>query len=843
MRCRSLLVLAGLVMSLSVAANPFDAPPLPQDSSPWLPHLSVEFQQHDLDRLRQRRDGALQQHVLETGPDDFLPAVITLNDDAVKAEIRLKGDFIVHLEGFKWSYRVKVRGDDAVLGLKTFSLQHPRIRLFLHEYVILQAMQREGLISPRYEFVKLSINGTYLGIYNLEEHFESRLLERQHRIDAPIVKIDETFLFQLISQERSRTNKDDILFIRSPIETFQKSKVATDPRLRSQFEKAVTMLDAFRRGTAAAGDIFDLDEYARYFAVSDVFMGKHGNRWHNQRFYFNPLLSRLQPIAFDFNDDKPGLDPLSRINRGNGLFYGTNWAFDVFSRMLFSDPDFFTRYLEHMERLTHPRYLRRFFEEISPDINRWESALGPEFRGTRYEPYATFDDRFMEAYFENQRYVRNAIHAAPPLLVHAQTGSPGRFVFENRGEMPVEVFQYVEDGQLRPIEPVVNMSTFRFKHPYSVPRANISSLELPSGAMPTAFRYRIPGGRGDWLANVGPTVPGGVPSPAEPTIRPRFDQHHPTRRLPNADQFEFIHEREGVLRVEPGRHKITAPIIIGKDSRLVIPAGTRLDFSQGAWLLSWSAVDIAGTPQDPVELVSSDGSGGGVIILDAPEYSSWKHVRVVGLGTPGYREWRPPGVVTFYRSSIDLQNAVFMETLGEDALNIVNSEFTLRTIQFTGVPGDAVDLDYSQGRIYDMVVSTAGNDALDVSGSKVYVSNLRVRNAGDKAVSVGGVSRLLGEDVRSEGSHIGIAVKDDSVVSVEGLRVRQARVGIAAYRKKSGYSHSTTELQNATLLDVDIPILFERSESVIFNGRRIATSSDNKQKLLIRALRNDERLD
>ena len=219
------LTIALLLLASYAESSPFHTNTLQEFSTPELPHLRIELSDHNLETLATRRDAALKEHVLESKTNDFVAGKLSIDGKSIPIEIRLKGDFIVHLQGFKWSYRIKVKGNNAVLGMKTFSLHHPRIRLFLHEHVILEALRYEGLIALRYQFLKVSINGTYVGVYNLEEHFETRLLENNQRRDGPIVKIDEDMLFQLINQDLSRTNKDGTLFTQSPIDTFQKAKV------------------------------------------------------------------------------------------------------------------------------------------------------------------------------------------------------------------------------------------------------------------------------------------------------------------------------------------------------------------------------------------------------------------------------------------------------------------------------------------------------------------------------------------------------------------------------------------------------------------------------------------
>ena len=108
--------------------------------------------------------------------------------------MRLKGDEVDHLRGKKWSYRVKVKGDRTLLGLKVFSLQHPGTRNYLDEWFYHQLLEREDVLSLRYSFVHLTLNGKDMGIYALEEHFAKQLVEHHQRREGPIVRFDEDVL-------------------------------------------------------------------------------------------------------------------------------------------------------------------------------------------------------------------------------------------------------------------------------------------------------------------------------------------------------------------------------------------------------------------------------------------------------------------------------------------------------------------------------------------------------------------------------------------------------------------------------------------------------------------------
>ncbi len=53
------------------------------------------------------------------------------------------------------------------------------------EWYIHQICAEEDLLTTRYDFVNVEINGEIKGAYALEEHFDKQLLEARNRREGP----------------------------------------------------------------------------------------------------------------------------------------------------------------------------------------------------------------------------------------------------------------------------------------------------------------------------------------------------------------------------------------------------------------------------------------------------------------------------------------------------------------------------------------------------------------------------------------------------------------------------------------------------------------------------------
>ena len=128
----------------------------------------------------------------------------------------------------------------------------------------------------------------------------------------------------------------------------------------------------------------------------------------------------------------------------------------------------------------------------------------------------------------------------------------------------------------------------------------------------------------------------------------------------------------------------------------------------------------------------------------------------------------------------------------DDYINIVNSDFILRQIVINNSNADSIDIDFSNGLIYNSVFSNCGfgnnnGDCVDLSGSIVDIENIIVNKAADKGISIGEQSIADIKNSSIKGSNIALAGKDLSEITVNNLLIRSSKTGISVFQKKPEY--------------------------------------------------------
>lgn len=795
------------------------------------PRLDIDINYENYRRLELMRRQALEQEALFADRDDYVPASINFQGVKYKVDIRLKGDATDHLLGDKWSFRVEVDGDDSILGMQRFSLHHPRARNYLWEWVYHRALKREGIIALRYSFVTVGLNGSDLGVYALEEHFEKRLIENNSRREGPILRFNEDLMWRELADRKwqfhGAATPGAGTFEASQVDGFGVAKTMQDPAAKELFVKAAHLLDAFRSGEVTTSEAFDTKKLATYFAMVDLLGAEHGARWHNIRFYYNPVTARIEPIGYDAScgtyirtlscQSSIMLDPRDPTSeRHRGL-----------NQRLFSDRAFFELYLAELDRVSQPQYLDELLAALGDELTEAQYMLFREF------PHAVFDTKIIRS---NQRYIRMML--TPQRGIHANLRSADEATRTVKVHvaatqvMPVEVLgvyapdqperliplaaPIVLDGNER--ETLVEFTEMTLTMPPWVKWTD----QLPSGL---AVAYRVLGQSQALAMPVRPFAYAALVS----------QRHDLVRRTANASSFDFIEADDAnkAIRIKPGKWTIDRNLIMPDGYAVVAEPGTTLDLVKGAKLICHGPLTWLGTAESPIVVTSSDRKGQGLIVLQARDRSTLRHVHFSHLTNPDEGGWVLTGAVTFFESPVDFTECRFTDNHCEDGLNLIRCDFRIAHCLIARTFADAFDADFCTGSFIDTRFETCGNDGIDVSGSVITIERVTVDGAGDKGISSGEASNVTVNEVTIRKANIGLASKDKSVLQARDVRLIGCKWFVAAFKKKPEFGPATLIVTNLTTHEMDRRHLLEGGSRAVIDGQALPLSAEQDIRELL----------
>ena len=212
-----------------------------------------------------------------------------------------------------------------------------------------------------------------------------------------------------LAHHKKPANSD--FFDAAVIKPFGVSRIVKDPGLYRSFIIGQNLLYQYKYRLKPASDVFNIDALAKFYALSDVLMTRHGTIWHNIRYYYNPVLCKLEPIAYDCYTETGFLDWVGRpvygwIKEEQG---GSHEGQYLMSRALFNDFDFLKLYTRYLETYSAQTFLNDVSDRYSGQAELYGSLIRMEY------PEMKFDTAFL---FSNAKKIRKLLPEFKNYVAH-----------------------------------------------------------------------------------------------------------------------------------------------------------------------------------------------------------------------------------------------------------------------------------------------------------------------------------------------------------------------------------------------------------------------------------------
>lgn len=524
--------------------------------------MTLLVEEEDYAFLSSRRDVAMERGIqINDDENAYVACKIICNGDTTKGEMRLKGHMTDHLEGDKWSFRVKTKKNE-VLGMNRFSLQAPGTRNYAYEWVYHQLLKEEGIIHLQYDFIRLKLNDKDLGIYALEEHFGQHVLENNKREDGAILRWNPNLYWdwRIDELQGNYLNQQYASYAASFSEPFDGATVEDDSALIQTYLKGSALLESFRRGEKTTSEVFDVALMAKFHAIIDLVGGHHSLDWSDVKFYYNGQTGLVEPVGYEsFSVRSTEMVAGQRVPDNFDLV-----KLDYHDR-LFSDPVFFEAYIKELNRICEASYFRKFIDKIRPELNVKLGILGIEF------PFEKFS---FDPYFENINLIRNNLDLPKPFHAFLQNSSDSVVTISVTpvSDFPIEILSLTIDDK----------EEFRLDEPFILaPRARDSFAPY----FDLLFRYdgsklkklklksRIPGSE-----NIFETEVSDLPS------YQALKELNNSGLQGNSIASAAMAMNDSVFFFEEKNIRINENLAIGKNQTLLFFPGQRIEFASGGQL-------------------------------------------------------------------------------------------------------------------------------------------------------------------------------------------------------------------------------------------------------------------
>ena len=753
--------------------------------------INIDIKFEDMQLLNFARDSALSKGIISEDENKIsVKANFQLDNQQFEVRLSPTGQNLDMIgDNNKRAFKVKVLNNKKILGMSEFKLLPPASRHHMVEWVGHALEYQEGLISLRYFFVDIKINGDNKGIHAVEEHLNKELLENRGAREGIIFKFrnDEVWIF---NENRIRKNKDN----------------------QSKIRFLKTILQTLKNDQLDVERIFDLEKFSKQFAIIDLMYGYHA-LGQNPIFYFNPVTNLIEPITREYNslrysEGQPNENLMIERYKNGGEGYN-------FEGKLFENEKFVELYINNLEKLSKKSYLDDFFNKVNNEMNYQQKILYRDY------PFYKFPKEYM---YVRQEQIKNKLNQNLKIIANVNSDNQNflHLNFKNNSVFPVKIIQIIDDK--KNIKKKIN-KTINPDSELNLVIDNNEKIELSD----LDFSYSI-----DKINNYIRQAIIVPKSFSKDIVMPILWNSSKDSKLKNLNILvdiknkKILFDRDNII--------IDENIFIPENFTVFGKPGLKLDLINGSAIYSKSGFKFIGNQNNPIKITSSDSSGSGIVIINSNNKNVFEYTIFESLKSPNLKTSGLTASVTIYGSETYFNNCIFKNNNSEDFLNLIRSEYEIKNSIFRLINSDALDSDFSKGKIINTKFFNVGNDVIDFSGSKAEINQLYIDGVGDKVLSAGEKSIISGKNINIKNSEIGITSKDLSNVVINNLKIENTRLGFAIFQKKAEYGSAKAKIENLQISNVEEKHLVEFGSSLKINNETIQGSISNVSDQLYGAI-------
>jgi len=751
-----------------------------------LPIIRLDLSQKDILFLERQRNKKKTYSAFSEGFKSTNIKISLNNLEKIKAKIRIKGDRAMHWKDPKASsYKINLRKENRIFGIKKFSIQKPITRNYTYELLFHKFLQTAGHVHLKYFLVDLFINNEKRGVYVVEESFSKELIERHKKRNGPIFSLDEqsSNFYPSVNYE------------------------AYNPRIwdgenKNLTKRAYAILNKIKSNEIELIDHFDEDKWASYFAIIDVMGTYHGSLSKSVRLYYNPVTAKFEPIGYDahygagdFSDFI--LFDFLQEGRPNCIYIcdEKEWYLKFFrSKTNELNYTFIKKYISYLLQYSNKKFVKQFLKDNKKNIDSFNQAIYKENSKTDqifYKGIAPFlfDKKFIS---KRSDLIKRRIDSVRLEQYKLSLDNKKLLIQDNSSQFPVEVQAYECSNNKR-----VN---FFF--------AGSMKVQWPHGCKKISI-----------IKN----------KEEEKTFNLKEDasltQDYNIKKITD---FQLLSEHSSVIKKSDNEFEIETDIniatntLIKKNQTFKIKKNVNININNNSTLFINGDIYFRGSKNKNIG-INSDKTGSIVFNKNRVEMS---YVNIQNLGYPKLNGYILYSGLNFIESSVNLKNIYIKNNNSEDAINLINSNTYVENMTLENTYSDALDGDFGSLEFKNIKCKNVGNDCLDVSGAKIKGDYLIVAGARDKGISVGENSKVIIKNINVSSAKVGIAVKDGSKAWFSNINLKNNTYDLAVYNKKNEYEPPSMNIEKIKYESKQILQSF--NSIVVIDQKKLKGIFDNK---------------
>lgn len=246
------------------------------------------------------------------------------------------------------------------------------------------------------------------------------------------------------------------------------------------------------------------------------------------------------------------------------------------------------------------------------------------------------------------------------------------------------------------------------------------------------------------------------------------------------------------IEIKEGTYHITRNIVFDFGLNIKLNPGVNLILSNGKSIQVNGKFTSIGYKNKPINIRSEGNIPFGTIAIHSNGLTEIKYTTIENGSEAILNGVKYSGQMSVNGGEVLITKSKFINSKGDDGLNIKKAKFNISDSVFFGNISDQVDIDFCNGVIetslFEPSLRNEDGDGIDLSKSNVIVRSNTVMENGDKGISVGEASNIYLKDNIFKNNNTAIAVKDGSSLFLDNNFFKSDNSIISIYKKKGFYS-------------------------------------------------------
>ena len=782
----------------------------------YIPKIYLNIENQSLDKSLQN---------ISNRNKEYFDATINYPDGTIKKiKYRVRGANIWHWDKEKPSIRIKTKKKFPINLHRHLNFVSPEDILMIANPFGEELARNFGLLSQNTQMVDLYINNKYRGVYQLLNREDESFLRYNKRFPGPIYNGDKLSK-KWIAKDFNIYGDTLILNSIRPLEILTEiiNSEISDKNLNKLW------------------NIIDKNKLASFSALMTVTAGTHSNYHHNQNFYFDPTLGKIEPLISDMNILglllKPGgkyrfiddeVNELDIYSKKNGLPYFSIPIYEKITPILdfaLSDPSFvylrnkiiFESLVDYAslknQSILLDKMINKIFNSVMNDSNK--GALVNSFSGYYRFPYSNKD--FINEIKTAKHFIKKRNEFLINQLNDITVSIQKTDVIDN--EVYFKIIVKGDSGVLLNINNFFDINELSIKNKKGYVNFKSEKLLLLSNLIktynediqinelkrnllgdirykeytfknyPKSYQFKTSIKNFDILIkNKEKILYNSITGSKVNFNSLEYNNSHKNIHTINL-KLNFLKKNEQII-IGPGIVNINKNLYINENQVLIIKPGTDIVLNNNVSIFSRGKVLAIGEFSNPITINALNEKWGVFAVVgEKTKGSIFKYVNMSGGSIDNIDNIKFSGMFSLNHVPYAEIYKVKLENnyLGDDTMRVISSNIKIKGIEVNNCNGDCIDFDYSKGEIFDIKMTNSGNDGLDFMTSNFKIKNFTIDKCGDKGISIGENSNIDGFDININKCDIGIASKDRSLGKFNKVFISNSKIGLTTYVKNWRY--------------------------------------------------------